>query len=128
MDTVTLRKEDYTAFSGLRGCMNVFPEQLDEDTPVLDVLHRGEDSMRSILDQIQMHRQVSLHTVVTNLHVSLSDVSVPVDISWYEIPEESSKMNRGLIETEVAGTSNRCCDLCAQQNGFTKLLLHIKRL
>ncbi|XP_036953332.1 protein shortage in chiasmata 1 ortholog isoform X4 [Acanthopagrus latus] len=71
VDTVTLRKEDYTAFSGLRGCMNVFPEQLDEDTPVLDVLHR--------------------------------DVSVPVDISWYEIPEESSKMNRGLIETEVAG-------------------------
>lgn len=39
--------------------MNVFPEQLDEDTPVLAVLHRGEYKMRSILDQIQMHRQVS---------------------------------------------------------------------
>ncbi|XP_030274242.1 protein shortage in chiasmata 1 ortholog isoform X4 [Sparus aurata] len=71
VDTVTLSKEDYTAFSSLCSRTNVFPEQLGEDTPVLAVLHR--------------------------------DVSVPVDISGYEILEESSKMKRGLIETEVAG-------------------------
>ncbi|XP_044051343.1 protein shortage in chiasmata 1 ortholog [Siniperca chuatsi] len=76
VDTLNLSPENCTAFSSICGHMNVAPEQLDEQPPVLDVLRK--------------------------------DVSVSVDISQYEIPEEPSrkcKKNGGLMESELAGRS-----------------------
>ncbi|XP_070759887.1 protein shortage in chiasmata 1 ortholog [Enoplosus armatus] len=78
VDTLNLSQQNCTDFSSICGQMNVAPEQMDEQPPVLDVLHEA----------------------------SLSDVSISADISQYEIPAEPSrkcKMNGGLIESELAG-------------------------
>ncbi|XP_042276572.1 protein shortage in chiasmata 1 ortholog isoform X1 [Thunnus maccoyii] len=78
LDALRLTTENCTTFSSICSRMNVAPEQLDEQLPVLDVLQK----------------------------VSSSDVSVSVDISQYVLPEEPSrgcKMNGGLIDTDVAG-------------------------
>nr|XP_033475528.1 protein shortage in chiasmata 1 ortholog [Epinephelus lanceolatus] len=70
MDTLSLSQANICTH------MDVAPEQLDEEPPVLDVLHKA------------------------------SHVSVSVDISHYEAPEEASKkrsMDGGLMESELAG-------------------------
>lgn len=46
MDTVDLARAHCTTFSSLCGLLTVVPEQLDEQPPVLDVLHEGEDKSR----------------------------------------------------------------------------------
>lgn len=110
VDTLNLSQDNCTDFSSICGRMNIVPEQLDEQPPVLDVLHKGEDEMKMFLNKnknAQQLRKVNLHTVVTCLSASLSDVPVSVDISQYEIPEEHSKMNGGPIESELAGKSYR---------------------
>ncbi|XP_070689528.1 protein shortage in chiasmata 1 ortholog [Pempheris klunzingeri] len=75
LDTLNLSQETCTDFSSICDRVNVAPEQLDEQPPVLDVLHKA----------------------------SISDVAVSVDISQYEAPEEPSMMNGGLMEPELAG-------------------------
>lgn len=49
---MNLNQENFTAFSSICGCMNVVPELLDEQPPVLDVLHKGEVKIRLFLYQI----------------------------------------------------------------------------
>ncbi|KAM9360190.1 protein shortage in chiasmata 1 ortholog [Symphorus nematophorus] len=71
VSTLNLSQENCKALSSICGRMNVAPEQLNEQPPVLHVLHK--------------------------------DVPVWVDISQYEIPEEPSKMNGGLIASELPG-------------------------
>ncbi|KAI9513783.1 hypothetical protein NQZ68_039447 [Dissostichus eleginoides] len=69
VDTLNLSWEKCTAFSSICGQMDVAPEQLHEQPPVLDMLHK--------------------------------DASVSVDISKYEVPEESGNkccMDGGLME------------------------------
>ncbi|KAF3851348.1 hypothetical protein F7725_013120 [Dissostichus mawsoni] len=69
VDTLNLSWEKCTAFSSICGQMDVAPEQLHEQPPVLDMLHK--------------------------------DASVSVDISKYEVTEESGNkccMDGGLME------------------------------
>uniref|UniRef100_A0A3B4VMN0 Shortage in chiasmata 1 n=1 Tax=Seriola dumerili TaxID=41447 RepID=A0A3B4VMN0_SERDU len=78
VDTLKLTTENCTSFSSLCGRMNVAPELLDEQLPVLDVLHQA----------------------------SLSDASVSVDISQYDFPEEPSgecKMNGVVMNSDFIG-------------------------
>ncbi|XP_070820016.1 protein shortage in chiasmata 1 ortholog [Chaetodon trifascialis] len=75
VEIMNLSQENCTTFSSIYGHMNDAPDRLDEQPPVLDVLHE----------------------------VSLSDLPASVDISQYEIREEPSKVNGDLIESEWAG-------------------------
>ncbi|KAK2901796.1 hypothetical protein Q8A73_011542 [Channa argus] len=78
VDAVTLTTENCTSFSSICGRMNIHPELLDEQPPVLDVLNQA----------------------------SFSETSVSVDISRYNVPEKAiNKDNRdtGLIESELSG-------------------------
>ncbi|XP_037632604.1 protein shortage in chiasmata 1 ortholog isoform X2 [Sebastes umbrosus] len=73
VDTLSLSLENFTAFSNICGQTIVAPEQLDEQLSVLDVLHEA----------------------------SLLDVSASVDVSQYEVPEETGSkcnMTGGLME------------------------------
>lgn len=45
VDTMNLNQENFITFSSICGCMNVVPELLSEQPPVLDVLHKGEDKI-----------------------------------------------------------------------------------
>ncbi|XP_034081149.1 protein shortage in chiasmata 1 ortholog isoform X1 [Gymnodraco acuticeps] len=73
LDTLNLSWEKCTAFLSICGQMDVAPEQLHEQPPVLDMLHNAIPS----------------------------DASVSVDISKYEVPEESGNkccIDGGLME------------------------------
>nr|XP_046241409.1 protein shortage in chiasmata 1 ortholog isoform X3 [Scatophagus argus] len=95
VDTMNLNRET-SAFSSICGRMNVVPEQLNEEPPVLDELHKGEDKMKKSKRKKE-HRKENISS-----HISLSDVSISIDISQYEIPEEPYRMNGDLIESELA--------------------------
>uniref|UniRef100_A0A4W6ECT2 Shortage in chiasmata 1 n=1 Tax=Lates calcarifer TaxID=8187 RepID=A0A4W6ECT2_LATCA len=78
VDTLKLTTENCTTFSSICGQMNVAPEQLDEQPPLLDVLHQA----------------------------SRSGASVSVDISEFDLPEEPSeecKMNEDLRDSDSIG-------------------------
>ncbi|XP_074525765.1 protein shortage in chiasmata 1 ortholog [Halichoeres trimaculatus] len=75
VDTLSLSRDHCISFSSVCDRMNVCPEQLDEQPSILGLLHK----------------------------VFPSDASVSMDISRYEIPEESSieaRMIGGLMESE----------------------------
>uniref|UniRef100_A0A8D3DFF4 Uncharacterized protein n=2 Tax=Scophthalmus maximus TaxID=52904 RepID=A0A8D3DFF4_SCOMX len=78
LDSFNLTTDNYTSFSSIYGLIDVAPELLDEQLPVLDVLHQ----------------------------VSLPGASVSVDISQYDLPDdprEESKTNGRLIDSDFIG-------------------------
>lgn len=81
--------------------MNVVPENLEEQPPILDLLLKGEDRMRCFFSSNLMSSEVNFLRIYS--HLLLSDVLVSVDISLYEIPDDCSKMNGDLTEPEPAG-------------------------
>nr|XP_020444213.1 uncharacterized protein C9orf84 homolog isoform X2 [Monopterus albus] len=111
VDALQLTTETSPSLSSICGLMNVAPELLDEQHPILDVLCQA----------------------------SLPDASVSVDISQYVVPQEASDkeymMNVGLIESELAGCmalpSEMELDLVLTptfKNGRTKLCLFTSEL
>ena len=50
VDAFKLTAENCSAFSCICSHMNVAPEQLDEQHPILDVLRQGEDNVQHTLN------------------------------------------------------------------------------
>ncbi|KAM7391226.1 hypothetical protein PAMP_021930 [Pampus punctatissimus] len=73
LDALKLTTEKFTAFSDICGCMKVAPEPLDEQLPVLEVLHKD-----------------------ASVSVDISQYVLP------EEPSKGWKMNEDLIDTDVA--------------------------
>ncbi|XP_071339672.1 protein shortage in chiasmata 1 ortholog isoform X2 [Trachinotus anak] len=74
VDTLKLTTENCTSFSSICGHMNVAPELLDEQLPVLDVLHQG-----------------------ASLSVDISQYDLP------EEPSKECKMTRDLMDSDFKG-------------------------
>ncbi|XP_047236177.1 protein shortage in chiasmata 1 ortholog isoform X3 [Girardinichthys multiradiatus] len=77
VDSLQSNSQNYTAYSSVCGYVNITPEPLDEQCPILDLLHR----------------------------TSLSKVSV--DISQFDVQQEQrkSKLSERLIELECLGNA-----------------------
>ncbi len=80
--------------------MNVAPEQLDEQTSVLDVLHEGEVKRRQFLSDTKAQKSKMIITFVLDFHL---DVPQSIDIPHYDTSKEPSGMNEGLMESELIG-------------------------
>lgn len=76
--------------------MDVVPELLDEQLPVLNLLCEGENKIRFLFPTIKKAQKTTFFSF-------FSGVSESVDLCQYEIPEESSKKNSSLLESEVEG-------------------------
>uniref|UniRef100_UPI003AB0A4C6 protein shortage in chiasmata 1 ortholog n=1 Tax=Centroberyx gerrardi TaxID=166262 RepID=UPI003AB0A4C6 len=78
LDTFTLNREICTLFPSIWGVMSVAPEVMEEQLPILDVLHKA----------------------------SPSAALLAVDISQFDVPQEPTadcKVNGGLIDSQSAG-------------------------
>ncbi|AWP07461.1 Hypothetical protein SMAX5B_010343 [Scophthalmus maximus] len=74
LDSFNLTTDNYTSFSSIYGLIDVAPELLDEQLPVLDVLHQG-----------------------ASVSVDISQYDLPDD------PREESKTNGRLIDSDFIG-------------------------
>ncbi len=100
LDTMNQSLDTCTAFTSICGRMNVAPEQLDEQTSVLDVLHKGEEKRRQFLSDTKGQKS---KLIISFVLPSRLDVPQSVDISHYDTPKEPSRMNEGLMESELIG-------------------------